>query len=150
MKKTVAILAAVVLVLMSASIAMAADNTKGLSPAQYARAEENLLIGLNSDNMGVVEGSADMLGELESSKAVVPLMGLLRDGNPESTRIVAALALCRIGDKRGLYAVKRAAQFDGNERVGQRFAFFYNSYAKAGTFEFATVASDGEATVATK
>ncbi len=150
MKKTVAILAAVVLVLLTASIAMAADDTKGLSPAQYARAEENLLIGIASDNMGVVEGSADMLGELQSSKAVVPLMGLLRDGNPESTRIVAALALCKIGDERGLYAVKRAAQFDGNERVGQRFAFFYNTYAKAGTFEFATVGADGETTVATK
>jgi HEAT repeat protein len=150
MKTTVAILAAVALMVMTASVAMASDDAKGLSPTQYARAEENLLRGIASDNLGVVEGSADMLGELKSTKAVVPLMNLLRDGNQESTRIVAALALCRIGDARGLYAVKRAAQFDGNERVGQRFAFFYNSYAKAGTFEFAAAGGTDESAVATK
>ena len=36
MKTTVAILAAVVLVLMTASIATATDTSKGLTPGQYA------------------------------------------------------------------------------------------------------------------
>lgn len=150
MKTTVAILAAVVLVLMTASIATAADASKGLTPEQYASAEENLLIGLASDNQGLVEGSANMLGELQSSKAVIPLMKLLRDGEQESTRIVAALALCQIGDERGLYAVKRATQFDDSERVAQRCAWFYNSYAKAGTFGFASAGAPDAPTVATK
>jgi HEAT repeat protein len=150
MKTTVAILAAVVLVLMTASIAMATDTTKGLTPDQYARAEQNLLRGLDSDNLGLIEGSANMLGELKSSKAVIPLMKLLRDGDQESTRIVAALALCQIGDARGLYAVKRATQFDGSERVAQRCAWFYNSYAKAGTFGFAAAGTPDVPTVATK
>lgn len=150
MKTTVAILAAVVHVLMNASNAMASDDTKGLAPAMYDRAEQNLLIALASDNSGLVESAADVLGELQSTKAVVPLMNLLREGNPESTRIVAALALCKIGDARGLYAVKRAAEFGGDEVVGQRCAFFYNSYAKAGTFEFATAPAYGAETVATK
>jgi HEAT repeat protein len=150
MKTTVAILAAVVLVLMTASMSMAADTAKGLSPDQYARAEQNLLRGLDSDNLGLIEGSANMLGELKSSKAVIPLMKLLRDGEQESTRIVAALALCQIGDERGLYAVKRATQFDGSERVAQRCAWFYNSYAKAGTFGFAAAGTPDAPTVATK
>lgn len=150
MKTTVAILAAVVLVLMTASIATATDTSKGLTPGQYASAEENLLIGLASDNQGLVEGSANMLGELKSSKAVIPLMKLLRDGEQESTRIVAALALCQIGDERGLYAVKRATQFDDSERVAQRCAWFYNSYAKAGTFGFASAGAADAPTVATK
>jgi HEAT repeat protein len=150
MKTTVAILAAVVLVLMTASNAMATDMSKGLAPDQFARAEQNLLRGLDSDNLGLTESSANMLGELKSSKAVIPLMKLLRDGEQESTRIVAALALCQIGDERGLYAVKRATQFDDSERVAQRCAWFYNSYAKAGTFEFAAAGTTDSPTVATK
>jgi HEAT repeat protein len=139
MKKTVAILAAVALVLMTASVAMASDDVKALTPEQYTSAEQTLLKGITEDNLGVKEGSAYMLGELKSEKAVIPLMKMLRNGENESTRIVAALALCRIGDARGLYAVKNATKFDESERVSQRCAWFYNSYAKAGTFEFAAV-----------
>ena len=139
MKKTVATLAAVALVLMTASVAIASDDVQTLTAEQYARAEQTLLQGIEEDNLGVKEGSAYMLGELKSGKAVIPLMKMLRTSENESSRIVAALALCRIGDARGLYAVKCATKFDDSERVSQRCAWFYNEYAKAGTFEFAAV-----------
>ncbi|MCC6398155.1 MAG: HEAT repeat domain-containing protein [Bacteroidetes bacterium] len=141
MKRTASIFAALALVVVFTAGAMASDQTGTLTPVQYARAEQTLLNGLQEDNLGVKEGSAYMLGELKSAKAVIPLMKMLRDGDQESTRIVAALALCRIGDPRGLYAVKRATQFDDSERVAQRCAWFYNSYVKAGAFEFAAVGS---------
>lgn len=148
MKTTVAMLAAFVLVLMTASVATASDDVTSLTPEQYARAEQTLLQGIEEDNLGVKEGSAYMLGELKSTKAVIPLMKMLRSSENESSRIVAALALCRIGDARGLYAVKCATRFDGSERVAQRCAFFYNSYAKAGTFEFAVVGSPDDTEMA--
>ncbi len=62
-------------------------------------------------------------------------MAMLHDG-VESSRVVAALALSRIGDARGIYAVKQAAKFDESQRVQKLAAWYYNQYAVPGTFEF--------------
>ena len=99
------------------------------------QAELNLLVGLASDNLGLRESCAFMLGEIGSQKAVVPLMAMLHDG-VESSRVVAALALTRIGDARGVYAVKQAARFDPSERVQKLAAWYYNQYAVPGSFDF--------------
>jgi hypothetical protein len=117
--------------------ASAAEDPSSLTPEKYALAEQNLLIGVASDNQGLRESAACMLGELKSDNAVIPLMEMLRDGETESSRIVAALALCRIGDLRGVYAVKRATTFDSSEKVQQRCAWFYNEYVHPGTFDIA-------------
>jgi len=128
---------------------VAEEPSPTLTPEQYARAEENLLIGLQADNQGVREGSAYMLGELKSSKAVIPLMAMLKSGS-ETSRVVAALALTRIGDARGVYAVKRAATFDESPQVQQKCAFFVNAYAQPGSFQFAVVGTEGELEMARK
>jgi hypothetical protein len=150
MKRSVVLIAALALMVMAGTMVFAGEQQKSLTPEQYARAEQNLLIGVQSDNQGVREGSAYMLGELRSSKAVIPLMAMLRNNEIESSRIVAALALTRIGDARGVYAVKRATTFDPSERVQAKCAFFVNAYAQPGAFEFATVGTEGELEMAHK
>jgi hypothetical protein len=137
MKTFVRVLVAGIFVAAFALNASAAEDTHGLTPEKYALAEQNLLIGIASENQGLQESAACMLGELKSQKAVIPLMNMLREGKSESSRIVAALALCRIGDLRGVYAVKRATAFDESELVQQRCAWFYNEYVQAGTFDIA-------------
>jgi hypothetical protein len=97
----------------------------------------NLLKGLGSDNKGVRESAAFMLGEEKVTRAVVPLMKMLKDSDEESSRIVAALALCRMGEPRGAYAVKMAAKFDASRKVRTLCAFFYEQYVQPGTFAFA-------------
>jgi hypothetical protein len=79
------------------------------------------------------------LGEMRSDRAVIPLMKVLHEGQTDQERIVAALALCLIGDGRGEYAVKRAARFDDSDRVRQTAAWFYNEYVRDGTFKFVPV-----------
>jgi len=143
MKTSVVALAVLGLMIMASTLVVAGEQPRSLTPEQYARAEQNLLIGLCSDNQGVREGSAYMLGELRSPKAVIPLMAMLRNDDMESSRIVAALALTRIGDARGVYAVKRAATFDASGQVQQKCAFFVNEYAQPGAFEFAQVGTEG-------
>jgi HEAT repeat protein len=101
-----------------------------------ARAIPNLLVALGSDNVGLRESAAYYLGEYKSDEAVIPLMRLLRDSDLESTRIVAALALSRIGDPLGAYAVKRAATFDDNAKVRTLCAWYYNQYYEPGSFAF--------------
>jgi len=98
--------------------------------------EAKLLDDVTCDNCQQKENAIYDLGELRSEKAVIPLMGVLHSDADESSRIVAALALCRIGDARGTYAVKRAAQFDSSEKVRTTAAWFYNTYVQEGSFEF--------------
>ena len=143
MKTSVVVIAVLALMIMASTLVVAGEQSRSLTPAQYARAEENLLFGLRSDNQGVREGSAYMLGELRSQTAVIPLMAMLRNDDKESSRIVAALALTRIGDARGVYAVKRATTFDASEQVQKKCAFFVNEYAQPGSFEFATIGTEG-------
>jgi hypothetical protein len=114
----------------------AVDKTIDGSKEKYIAAEANLLAGLGSDNLGLKESSAYMLGEIKSERAVVPLMSLLKNSDRESTRIVAALALCRIGDARGVYAVKQASRFENSDFVAQRCAWFYDQYVNPGSFNF--------------
>jgi hypothetical protein len=64
---------------------------------------------------------------------------MLRSSRRDSERIVAALALCRIGDGRGTFAVRQAAKFDDSNQVRNACAFFYNQYVEAGSFAFIPV-----------
>jgi HEAT repeat protein len=133
MKRVIAGMVAMVLI---ASMAQAANRLEIQPPERYAKAEANLLSALASDNAGLRESAAYMLGEMGSTKAVVPLMRMLHDSETESARIVAALALCRIGDGRGVYAVRRAAQFDDSYSVQALCAWFHEQYTQGGAFEF--------------
>ncbi len=103
---------------------------KGQPEGSFNReaAENNLLIGIASDNYGLRVSAASILGDVGSTRSVVPLMRMLHDGD-EGERIVAALALSRIGDGRGVFAVKQAAQFDRSEKVQRLAAWYYNEYA---------------------
>ena len=86
----------------------------------------NLLIGLSSGNFGLRTSSAYMLGEIKADEAVVPLMKMLRNEKNEDGRIVAALALYKINDSRGIFAVKQAVNFDESNRVRKLCTNFYN------------------------
>ena len=129
-----------------AGVAMLVAALAYAGPADVSRpspdlelTEAKLLDDVHCDNCRLKESAMFDLGELRSEKAVIPLMDVLHSNAEESSRIVAALALCRIGDARGTYAVKRAATFDRSEKVRTLSAWFYNTYVKDGSFEFAPV-----------
>lgn len=88
---------------------------------------ENLLIGMNSLNKGLCASSTYLMGELCCKKGVIPLLSLLHNAKCEEIRILAALSLCKIGDTRGIYAVKRAAVFDESDRVKRLCNLFYKA-----------------------
>jgi hypothetical protein len=116
--------------------ALSSDPGDDVILARKCKAIPNLLIGVQSDNAGLRESAAYLLGEFKCEKAVIPLMAILHGSDKESSRIVAALALCRIGASNGVYAVKRAALFDASPEVRNRCAWFYNAYVEDGTFAF--------------
>ena len=89
---------------------------------------ENLLNGIESCNKGLCASSVYLAGELCCQKNVIPLLKLLHDSECEEIRILAALSLCKIGDARGIYAIKRAAIFDQSERVKRLCGLFYMAF----------------------
>lgn len=90
----------------------------------------SLIIGLSSDNIGLKSSSVYMIGELQLSKAVIPLMKILREDENEDMRITAALALYKIGTPLAINAVRQAINFDESERVSKHCANFYYEYAR--------------------
>ncbi len=105
---------------------------KGLleNPEIRKAAVSNLLEGLKSDNDGLRTGSAFMLGEIKAEEAVIPLMKMLRTEDSEEARIVAALALYKLDNPRGIFALKQATRFDSSERVRKMCTNFYNETHK--------------------
>jgi HEAT repeat protein len=71
-----------------------------------------------------------MIGELQLSKAVIPLMRILHQDENEEIRIAAALALYKIGSPIAIHAVKQSIKFDESERVSKLCASFYSEYLK--------------------
>jgi isocitrate dehydrogenase kinase/phosphatase len=90
----------------------------------------SLIEGLNSDNLGLKSSSAYMIGELQLSKAVIPLMRILHQNENDEIRIAAALALYKIGSPIAIQAVKQSIRFDESERVSKLCASFYSEYLK--------------------
>lgn len=90
--------------------------------------EKNYLEGIKSDNQGLKVSAAYFLGEMKSSKAVIPLMRILREDSCDDARLAAALALVKIGDGRGIYIVKKAVDFNDCEKVRKMAKHLYASY----------------------
>lgn len=89
---------------------------------------KSLLMGIKSDNYGLRTSAAYMVGELKISEAVIPLLRMLRDESSEEARIMAAVALFKIADARGIYAIKQAIRFDDSLRVSKMCEKIYNCY----------------------
>lgn len=114
------------LTFLMATITFAMDNKK-TDNVKYNQIEETLLAGVESSNKGLIVSSAQILGELNSDKAVIPLMKILHSNINDETKIAAALSLYKIGDARGIFAVKQAAKYDDSERVRKMCGNFYVS-----------------------
>ena len=135
MKKSIVLLVSL-LIIICAVPAMARESV--LPPnADKELIEENLFIGLASDNLGLQRGCALMLGKIQSNRAVIPLMNVLHINADENVRVAASWALCKIGDARGAYAVKIAVKFDECTKVQATCAWYYENLVKQGTFTFA-------------
>lgn len=80
--------------------------------AEYHKIESNYLKGLNSDNSQLKISCAYFLGEMQSNKAVIPLMAMFHNSKNDAAKLIAAWSLLKIGDARGVNLVKRALDLD--------------------------------------
>jgi hypothetical protein len=115
-------------IILFVSVNFAQNSDYQNARCSYDLIEQNYLGGLNSENCGLRVSCAYFLGEMKSQKAVIPLMNLLNTCKTDEVRLIAALSLIKIGDKRGIYIVKRQAEFCDSERVRLMCGRFYNSF----------------------
>jgi len=90
--------------------------------------EQNLLIGINSENTGLRASAAFVAGEIKSDHLVIPLMKLFREEKNDKVRISAALALLKIGDARGIKLLEYASRFDNCCQVKELCKKFHTYY----------------------
>ena len=134
MNRAAGITGIVALLAVAAMPAAAGQSAQG--DAQAGASVDRLLETLQVGEEQQKEDAAFTLGEMKASEAVIPLERMLHEDNADAGRTVAALALCRIGDPLGVFAVERAVTFDPSKRVQEECAWFYNEYVHPGMFAF--------------
>jgi hypothetical protein len=122
--------------LLAAASSLYAQDPVLPAGADKVLIEQNLMAGLNSSNEGLRHGCVLMLGNIKSTRAVIPLMALLKQSDNFKLRTAAAWALCKIGDPRGTFAVMRAAEFSGCCKTKLVCAWYYENMVKPGSFIF--------------
>jgi len=125
--KRLTTLFAVSLLLLFSQLLFSQEIANLNTPAKEA-CIKTLFEGINSQNEGLQAGCAYMFGELCCDKAVISLLDILHNNPKEEMRILAALSLYKIGDSRGIFAIKQAIKFDESERVSRLCEGFYKSY----------------------
>jgi hypothetical protein len=99
-----------------------------LSDDLFDKFETNLLVGINSKNSGLQTSCAYLLGEIKSSKAMIPLLRLATNGKTVEGRIIAGLSLYKIESDIGMYRLKWLAENDESELVRKVFKKVYMKY----------------------
>ena len=99
------------------------------SSEMYIKTENNYLAGLESGVPGLKVSAAYFLGEMKSEKALFPLMKMFREANNYGARLVAAWALLKIGDKRGVFLVKRYIQLGNCDDIRCMLQQMYLDYS---------------------
>ena len=130
MKNLTTTVTVLILIITLFTTAFAGDNsTKKYEYTQNTIS--SLIEGLKSDNTGLKTSCAYLLGELNVTEGIIPLMRLLRNDESEEVRICAALALYKIGTPISIFAVKQAIRFDESKRISKLAAKFYYDYLRS-------------------
>lgn len=116
----------VLVLMLILSVSIFAGN-KNLEE-KYKTIEDNLLVGLKTDNLGLKVSAAYFLGEMKSERAVIPLMKMLKGNTTEEEKLIAALSLAKIKSEKGMFAVKQRIKFDDSKRVQRLCDIFYKNY----------------------
>ena len=106
-------------ILLTALLVLSFTNTfaKDKIISNYTVIENNLLVGLESDNAGLISSCAYFLGELKSENAIIPLMKILHDSENCKLRQGAVLALYKINSAKGLFAIKQSMRLDADSQT---------------------------------
>ena len=124
------ILKTIFILFIFSTVAFPQENNLAVSADKNIKDEANYISGLYSNSETQKVNSAYMLGEMKSEKAVIPLMDMFRKEKNDAGKLVAALSLLKIGDRRGIFLVKRSIELKGNDRVNIILKHLYKDYSQ--------------------
>ena len=135
-----------IIVLLAVVLIPAVSTQAGKMPEKKKSAVvDNLTNGIVSDNNGLKTSSANVLSSLitdeylqsdDATKAMIPLLVMLENGQNECERIAAAVALYKLGNPIGIYRLRGVAKFDDNEKVSTVCKNLYYTYHKLHNSEY--------------
>lgn len=117
MNRLTTLLACSLIILLSFNGFSYSPKLSAAGEAKKTVIEKNLIKGLESGNDGVMLEAVYYLGEYKCEGSIIPLLKILNDNKNDRMRIMAALALTKIGTGKSLYAIKQNCYLDGNESV---------------------------------
>lgn len=125
--KTTLLLAAALLTtfLMSPSFAQK-QSIKEVTSNEYAL--DNLVAGIQSDNLGVKRSSIYYAGKYRVAETEDVLIDQLKKEEDASTRILISLVLFEMGSDEGLLEVQELSINDENLKVRRMATQIYNEY----------------------
>lgn len=115
-------------IMLFPTIVSAAESPKAKKQNSFNNTIKSLMLGLSSDNFGLKTSSAYMIGELKIESAVIPLMRMLRNEESDEAKIVAALALYKLGTPMSIHSLFQASRFEDSKRVRKMCSGFYLDY----------------------
>jgi HEAT repeat protein len=78
---------------------------------------DNLIICIESENDGIRSWGVFFAGKYQVEETVIPLMKVLHEDKNIAIRKLAVHSLFRIGDNRGIFAIKGSAKHDKSKEV---------------------------------
>ena len=127
MKKLTVLIVATLFMLSATTVAQTLETVQK-DNSKYARVEENLIKGLDSENLGLRTNCAYWLGEMKSLSALVPLMKMFRSDEDIRARLMAANSLTKLDDGRAIFIVQRVGEFSDNVRIKRVCERLYTGY----------------------
>ncbi len=127
--KKVCLSAAIILTVVSFSICSYGKDKDNSAEQFDNNTVQNFIMGINSDNQGLCESCIYYAGYYRINGTVEALVSVLNDNSKNPVlRILAAVSLYRIGDVRGIRAIRDVVQFDKSESVKTICSRLYNEY----------------------
>jgi HEAT repeat protein len=115
------------IMLMASTLAYAKNDPSEIN-RKNKNAVENLKAGIKSDNAGLKRSSIYFTGFYRISETVPVLTEQMKKESDPKTRILIALVLYKIGDKKSIDLVKEAALKDNNPEVRRMCTCIYDAY----------------------
>ena len=78
---------------------------------------DNLILCIESENDGIRSWGVFFAGKYRVGETVIPLMKVLHEDDNVAIRKLAVHSLFRIGDNRGIFAIKGSAKHDTSREV---------------------------------
>lgn len=116
MKNIIRIIVLAIFVFSTFSLLFAENIPTKARRVEYEQIEKSLLIGLNSDNLGLKISSAYMLGEIKSKNSIPKLTTFIKKVDNDKARLTAILALLKIASSESNVALN---QNDRNNEINQ-------------------------------